>query len=181
MSSPLLWTLSSYNFLTECLENFTFFTRKVYKAVQSVFIPENYIFFRGIDMPYLDSKVNIKYSRSATPVWSYNPDTNAFKAWGTTGSFPHSLPILSLEILEGQQVIHDLTDFIERVRVFNSMNSPDVKHLVHAWILSSELVLDYERGLKIRYINDQADTLLVPLNGVIFLDQYTDEEFKESS
>jgi len=153
------------NCLLNFVENTILFSRKVYKAIRSVYMPTNYIFFANVNTPYLENKVNIHSPRSALPLWQYSPDTRKFTAWDThTSLFSHVLPVLSIEILENDKVMYDLTDFIETIRVYNTQSSPSLGHILHAWILSSELVLDPNRNFMIRYVTDDADTFTVSFN-----------------
>jgi hypothetical protein len=158
-----LWLLSWSNYFTNAFESFSRLNKKIYRAVRSVLVSDNYIFFKGIDKPYLENKVNINSVRSAEPAWLYDPEHHFFVEWATTGGTTRRLPILSLEIVD-ENVVYDLTDFIELIRVYSNGSTPSIAHLVNAWSLSSELVLNPELGYKVRYMTDTADTFEVPYN-----------------
>ena len=160
-----LWLLSWSNYLTNTVESLINFNKKIYRAVRSVFVSENYIFFKNIDKPYLENKVNINSVRSADPAWLYDPEHHFFVEWATTAGSTRRLPILSLEIVD-ESVIYDLTDFIELIRVYSNGATPSIAHLVNAWSLSSELVLNPELGYTVRYMTDTADTFEVPFNNM---------------
>ena len=160
-----LWLLSWSNYMTNAFESLINFNRKIYKAVRSVFVGDNYIFFKGIDKPYLENKVNINSARSAEPAWLYDPEHHFFVEWATTAGSTRRLPILSLEIVD-ERVVYDLTDFIELIRVYSNGSSPSIAHLVNAWALSSELVLNPDLGFTVRYMTDTADTFEVPFNNM---------------
>jgi hypothetical protein len=56
---------------------------------------------------------------------------------------PHTLPILSLEIKDGDDVLHDLTEFVGTMRVHvrgDDKFSPSISHIMNAWTLTSKVV-----------------------------------------
>ena len=160
-----LLLLSWSNYLTNAFESIVRFNKKIYKAARSVVMSDNYIFFKNIDKPYLENKVNINSVRSAEPAWLYDPEHHFFVEWATTAGSTRRLPILSLEIVD-ESVIYDLTDFIELIRVYSNGSTPSIAHLVNAWALSSELVLNPDLGFTVRYMTDTADTFEVPFNNM---------------
>ena len=167
------------------IENTILFSRKIYKAIQSVYVPTNYIFFANVNTPYIENKVNLYSPRSATPIWVYSPDTRKFTAWGDSDAlFSHALPVLSIEILENDEVMYDLTDFIETIRVYNTQKSPSLTHIIYAWVLSSELILDPHRIFTIRYMTDTAETYIESFNNIVYsieLAEESEEEAEESA
>ena len=54
-----------------------------------------------------------------------------------------SLPVLSLTINYAEEIIYDLTEFIENMRVFhiNGVN-PAVAHIISIWQIHSGVILD---------------------------------------
>lgn len=171
----VLWLLSWSNYLTNAFESLGKLNKKIYKAVRSVFVADNYIFFKKIDKPYLENKVNINSVRSAEPAWLYDPEHHFFVEWATTAGSTRRLPILSLEIVD-ESVVYDLTDFIELIRVYSNGAAPSIAHLVNAWSLSSELVLNPELGYTVRYMTDTADTFEVPYNNMSTTPTAEDED-----
>ena len=165
MSSCTLWLLSWSNYLTNTFDSLARFNKKIYKAARSILVSENYIFFKNVNTPYLENKVNINSVRSAEPAWLYDPEHKFFVEWATTDGSTRRLPVLSLEIVD-ESVVYDLTDFIELIRVYSNGSTPSPAHLVNAWSLSSELVLNPELGYKVRYMTDTADTFEVPYNNM---------------
>jgi hypothetical protein len=137
---------------------------------------KTYIFFKDIEYPVLENLTNVESSKSALPLWKYVADQYQFFEWypgGTTNVdncvTSHPLPMLSMEILDGDEVIYDLSSFIEKVRVYNSSQeelSPSVECIVAAWMLDAETVLNPLRYFNIRYIDENADTVTVPLYGL---------------
>jgi len=171
--SCTLWFLSLYNTCTRFFDSVSHF----YKKIRTV-IYENktYIFFKDIEYPVLENLTNVESSKSALPLWKYVADQYQFFEWypgGTTNVdncvTSHPLPMLSMEILDGDEVIYDLSSFIEKVRVYNSSQeelSPSVECIVAAWMLDAETVLNPLRYFNIRYIDENADTVTVPLYGL---------------
>jgi hypothetical protein len=59
-----------------------------------------------------------------------------------------TLPILGLDITEGEKAAYDLTDFLEGVYVAQTGEEktyPSLAHILAAWSLSSGIVLDPQR------------------------------------
>ena len=73
----------------------------------------------------------------------------------------YDLPILSMEILAGEDVVCDLTDFIASVKVHTySMDVlPSIAHLLGAWSIHSGIVLDRGRNFMVRVIDTRANTI----------------------
>jgi hypothetical protein len=58
---------------------------------------------------------------------------------------PHSLPLLSLEIQDGDIILHDLTEFVGTMRVHvrgDDKFSPSISHILSAWTLTSKVILN---------------------------------------
>ena len=181
MTSCLLTLLCMCNRVMNFIENTILFSRRVYKAIQGVYVPTNYIFFANVNTPYAENKANFYSPRSAAPIWLYSPDTHRFTAWGDSDTlFSHALPVLSIEILEDDEVMYDLTDFIETIRVYNTQKSPSLTHIIHAWVLSSELVLDPHRNFTIRYMTDTAETHTESFNNVVYSIELAEESEEEA-
>jgi len=185
MSFALL-SLSIFNKMTNLIDSVVLFTRKVYKAVEGINTPETYLFLHGIDTPSLEKNVNIYSTSIAKPLWRYIPETRQFLQWqpnGTTtvqnAAGSHPLPVLSIEILDGDRVLYDLSDFIELVRVYNSGEEPDsptLAHIYNAWTLSSHLVLDPTRDFKVRFLTEMAETFVVDLAEMDNVEAYDDPD-----
>jgi hypothetical protein len=167
----LLWLLSAYNSATKVTESTISAVQKIYRALYGAFIPDSYIFFHDIVEAYPEERINTAASTSAIPLWRYLSETKQFVAWSVTSleaaQMSHSLPILSMDIYEGDETVYDLTDFIEKIRVYNDTMqpiSPSVAHIVSAWSLSSGIVLNPAREFKIRYMTPDADTVETDLH-----------------
>ena len=172
--SYIVWCLGLYNSLSTYYKKASAFTEKVYSAVYSVMNATTYIFFDGIVHAFPAVAVKVVANGAATPRWIYTPETQTFNEWPAEGSVYdwHSLPILSMEILYGETVMYDLTEFAEGVRVnviTGNKYYPSIAHIVNAWTISSKVVLD--PGLKVRYINMEADTEETDLHSLALLRQ----------
>ena len=169
-----------YSYLEDKAVALKSFFAKVYSGVADALSEKVYVLFESISSPYRLSAVNISASSSAMPDWYYFPDTYSFVEW-MPGSTPkngpmvngdtYNLPILSMDILEGEDVVYDLTDFVSSVKVHTySMDAlPSIAHLLGAWSLHSHLVLDRERDFKIRIIDTNAKTLYLPFDNYDFM------------
>lgn len=170
MHVATFWFLWAYNQLTNFLNCVSHKLKKLYAALYENNV---YIFFKDLDYPVLESMTNVESSKSALPQWKYIIDQYQFFEWYPGGTTTvqnclssHSLPYLSMEILDGEEVIYDLTDFIEYARVYNSTDeetSPSIQQIVTAWMLDARTVLNPRRGFKLRYIDTNGDTVCLPL------------------
>lgn len=83
---------------------------------------------------------------------------------------PHSLPILSLEIRDGDTVLHDLTEFIGTMRVHvrgDDKFSPSIVHILSAWTITSKIVLNPK--LTGSSINTSAEITPIELDSTTFI------------
>jgi len=122
---------------------------------------KQHVFFEGICSPYEISEVNMGAASSALPLWSYEDRT--FTQWRTLGGPTQSLPILSMTISDKEREIHDLTDFVESIRVCNTGETfPSIAHILGAWSLTSKIVLD-PTAYTVNVITTSADILTFPV------------------
>ena len=161
-----LWLLGVFNTLNSVFESMLGFVSRLVNAAKTVIGPQLYYCFYGYPIPLPILYFEASASSSAQYEWIYDavskyffvPEEGVAAAKGKRGV---TLPILSLEIVEGDDVLYDLTDFVEGVRVFHGAEAavPSVAHLLGAWSLSSGIVLDMERDFKVRVMTTDADTL----------------------
>jgi hypothetical protein len=171
--SFVLWFLSLYNTFMSFFDGVAHLYKKIRMAIYE---NKTYIFFKDISHPVLENMTNVESSKSALPQWKYVADQYQFFEWYPGGKTTvqnclssECLPMLSTEILDGDEVIYDLTEFIQAVRVYKSTEaglSPSVDHIVAAWMLHAGTVLNPSRNYTVRYINMNADTVELPLYGV---------------
>jgi hypothetical protein len=173
------WLLSTYNYAANTLATATKFATKLFNAIHGVFSSETYIFFDKVTHAYPALKVNPYASTSAIPMWTYNSDTHEFFEWPMVASSQagDQLPLLSMEIAEDGNIVYDLTDFIETVRVYNACGkvcAPYISHIIGAWTLSSGIVLDPSKNFVVHLITNDGDGHTLGLNDVTV--SYTEEE-----
>jgi hypothetical protein len=146
---------------------------KVYDAVRVALSPHYYIFFNGVDQPLRFSTVDLHAPGSAQPLWVYSQEANTFYEWPmheTDTINPHSLPILSLEIHDGDTVLHDLTEFVGTMRVHvrgDDKFSPSISHILGAWTLTSKIVLNPK--LTGASISSSGESSSLELNSATFI------------
>jgi len=146
---------------------------KIYDAVRAALSPHYYIFFNGVDQPVAFTSVDLHAPGSAQPLWVYSQETNTFYEWPmheTDTISPHSLPVLSLEIQDGDTVLHDLTEFVGTMRVHvrgDDKFSPSISHILSAWTLTSKVVLNPK--LSGSSINASADVTPIELNSTTLI------------
>ena len=140
---------------------------KIYDAVCVALSPTYYIFFNGVEHP-CKTTVDLRAPGSAQPLWVYSPELNRFFEWPmhpTDMAEFKPLPILSLEVLDGEDIVHDLSEFVGGMQVHVRGDDefyPSISHIVNAWSLSSNIILNPR--LKGRMIDTDANILDVELN-----------------
>lgn len=159
--------LSLYNTVFDYTEAWFAKLTTFWNAFWSACRPKRHVFFEGICSPYEVSAVNVGAASSALPLWSYEDRT--FTQWRTLGGPTQSLPILSLTISDEERELHDLTDFVESIRVSNTGEIfPSIAHILAAWSLSSKIVLD-PSTYTVNIITTAADILTFPVTSNDFL------------
>ena len=171
--SFVLWFLSLYNTLMSFFNAVAHLYKKIHTAIYE---NNTYIFFKDIGYPVPENLTNIESSKSALPQWKYVADQYQFFEWYPGGNTTvlncassNSLPMLSMEILDGDEVIYDLSDFIASVRVYNSTAAaptPSIGHVVAAWMLDAGTILNPSRNFILRYVNMSAEIVDLPLYGI---------------
>jgi hypothetical protein len=105
-------------------------------------------------------------------MWYYREDTRTFVQWSLLYNMDEAekatesseVPVLSLAITDGERIVHDLTEFMESVRIFHCREAvPSIAHILGAWSLSSRIVLNPTDGYTVTVITTGADTLTFPM------------------
>ena len=185
--SFLLLALGLYNRLNNGLADLVVTFNTLYRGICNIYKEKVYILFEKIGAPYLLENVNIGSPSSAYPQWYYDPSNHAFVHWAlgssvkgiiATTSTIHKLPILSMEILDNDRIIHDLTDFIDKIDVYSTEqeHSPCIAHLIGAWSLSSEIVLDTTRLFKVRFMNSSGSTVSTNISSYMNYADYSSDD-----
>ena len=152
-----------FNLINYCALNVSY-TWRTFVDAYSV---KTHVLFDGIAAPYLNSAVNIGAPSSALPLWTYQEDTKSFVEW--TLARPDTpkarqLPILSMSVVSEERVVHDITDFVDSLRVCHSNPDtfPSIAHILGAWSLSSRIVLNPAAEYCVSIITSSADTIAMP-------------------
>lgn len=153
--------LRMFNYITAVVE----YTKQLYEKCVKAFSPENYLFFDTNTAVYPEHLVDTSANLSATPQWTYSKDTTVFRLWGEEKLVPVTLPYLSLEVLFDDEVQYDVTDYIEKLKVYTADSSdgpfPSLMTVLAAWSLHSGVVLDNNRAIIYRIITDSGETVEV--------------------
>jgi hypothetical protein len=169
VAAVLMFLLPLYNSIDTFIRGFYYECTQIWNALRSAIGPKSYIFFEDSGAPYWSVQVTPTASGSAKPEWVYLDDKRCFVEWGCTNSETKaiSLPILSLEIIEKDKVLYDLTEFLEHIQVYSEKGVfPSILQLVGAWGLSSGIIVDMNRGFEFRIICNQANIhTVVAANG----------------
>jgi len=98
----------------------------------------------------------------------YDMDARLFIPWGSTASDkPHNpLPVLSLAIIDKDtlETLYDLTDYIEKMRYVNGI-VPAIGHIISAWQLYSNIVVDAER-CRVNYLDNEGGEHIAEIRSV---------------
>ena len=155
--------LSYYNWLSSLCTTTTRTVQRFYDSLVKAFSPNTYIFFRDVEFAYPSSSISFQTHGSAYPAWLYSADTLTFTEW-PEGDKPSKLPVLSMEVVDEDEVIYDLTDFVNEINVIqleDSTTFPSVGQILNAWTLSSKIVLDPK--LRVSLITATAETVNMDL------------------
>jgi hypothetical protein len=157
-------------------------TLALWNACAGVWSDKQYVIFEGVPTcAYSLRNVSVWATGSATPTWIVNHTRKELCKWDWVGlaetdTKSHSLPLLSMEVLNGSRVHYDLTDYISELRVRRPVESrdtsvPTIPELIAAWSAASQIVLHPSR-FTIRVITDMGDTECYTLRGERIADTY---------
>jgi hypothetical protein len=146
---------------------------ELWSAFAGVFSEKKYVIFEGNPHAYHLGAVHTWASGSAVPHWLYNQTRKEFVSWDRLeNNKTYALPYLSMEIMQGERVQYDLTDYIGELRV-RSMSEervyPTLAEVLAAWTTGSSVVLHPTR-YSVRVITDEGDTHEYTLAGERILD-----------
>ena len=167
ITSTILFLARTYIFIKNTYDTVYENLHVLYNKLQQVLSKKQYVFFQYISSPYNILDVNITTSSCAPPLWYYIPENKAFISCSLVASIEDTLksakrgsplPILSMEVVENDQLVFDLTDFLSSIIVYPSTHNkcPSVAHILSAWALSSKIILDRERSFVVRLIDVNA-------------------------
>jgi hypothetical protein len=148
-----------FNYITAVVD----YVKSSYTKIVSAFHADNYLFFDTYDTVYPEHLVNLSANLSATPTWVYSKDTCVFRLCRDERLVPISMPYLSLEIVLNGKVMYDMTDYIEKLKVYTTDMSdaptPSLIDILTAWSLHSGVVLDNKKAIIYRIITDSGETI----------------------
>jgi len=167
MTSTVLFILRTYASIKNTYDTVYENLDVLYNKLRQALSKKQYVFFQYITSPYNMLDVNIAAPSCAPPLWYYIPENKAFISCSLAASVEDTLnsakrgsplPILSMEVVENDQVVFDLTDFLSSITVYPSTlnRCPPVAHILSAWTLSSQIVLDRERSFVVRLMDVNA-------------------------
>ena len=167
ITSTILFLARTYIFIKNTYDTVYENLHVLYNKLQKALSKKQYVFFQYITSPYNILDVIIAASSCAPPLWYYIPENKAFISCNLVASVEDTLnsakrgsplPILSMEVVENDQVVFDLTDFLSSITVYPSTHNkcPPVAHILSAWTLSSKIVLDRERSFVVRLMDVNA-------------------------
>lgn len=167
-----LWLLGTFNVLYDWSSFLGAKSSQLWTAVSSVFRPQYYYVFDDRSAFYPLKRGQAWATGAQVPSWIYCADTRTFCQWRGTLALTLQMfevpmypgrplqDVLSLELVDGETVHYDLTDFLEGVRIIKASTSdedPLVAHLVEAWSVSSAIIPDTKR-FRARLMNTMAQT-----------------------
>jgi hypothetical protein len=142
-------------------------------GVVGAFSEKKYVIFEGSPHAYKLDAVHTWASGSAEPKWLYNQTRKEFVAWDRLeNNKAYSLPYLSMEIMQGERIQYDLTDYIGELRVRSMAEErvyPTRMELLAAWTTGSYVVLHPTR-YTVRVITEEGDTHEYTLDGERIVD-----------
>lgn len=155
----VLWILSMLNTISCIYNDICHIVSKLRSAIQDTFSDQLYVFFGEKPFAYRSNRVVTGVDSSAHPSWLYNATEGCFHEWCGSlfstkikGERKRSFPLLSLEIMEGQSVAYDLTDFIEKLCVYTEVDAvateelyPTIEQVIAAWSTGSHIIVDESR------------------------------------
>lgn len=160
-----LLVLSLVNTLSKYLQILTNTCSRVVDAMRDGFGPQSYYCLESYTTPVKDTRVNTHSAGSAKCEWLYEVGSQRFIALGdyavhaNGGQRGRPLPILSMEIVDKDKTLYDLTEFLESVRVHgaSSATMPSLQHIIGAWGITSGVVLNRKGEYVARMMTTDAD------------------------
>ena len=145
--------VSAFTLYSSITNNVCKFIEKGYTAYQIAFSPRIYLFCKGYLQPILyNNRIPGHQHRLL-----YDADRSLFYTEIYANYKKYSLPILSIEIIHEENVVADLTNFIEEIRFVNAGSTPSITDIVMLW---ATLTNNYVNPKKhtVRYIDAIGDS-----------------------
>jgi len=129
------------------------FLEKGYSAYHIAFSPRIYLFCKGYSQPVLyNGNIPVHQHRLA-----YDADRSLFYTDIYANYKKYSLPILSIEIIHEENVVADLTNFIEEMRFVNAGSTPSITDIVMLWATLTNNYINPKKHT-VRYIDAIGDS-----------------------
>lgn len=167
------WTLQAVAFLNmtwTALQYAGRFVADISKGIYRAIQPDTYIFFAGETHPYRLSDVRMEGPGIAPIAWHYNARSHVFVSGALFDNSQEihtfHLPFLACDIKYNDLTLYDISDFVERIRWAGTQGQthPNPRHILAAWTLESGVVLQHSESLKLSAINDNGETVEMPLH-----------------
>jgi len=168
----IIWALRLYNVTTNIIEFLYSQTERLCLTLQEAFSKKSFVLFADIPFMYNNMHYTTTSPLSAKPLWMYDPIQMKFTEYSTGTNETkkiYSIPVLSMELVENDSSIHDMTTFIEKLCIESTEGKqvfPSVAHIMRAWMFGTGVVLDPSRSFKVRMINLSADTVEFPVDSM---------------
>jgi hypothetical protein len=145
--------LSAFTVYSTITGNMNKFLEKAYTAYQIAFAPKVYVFCKGYSQPVLYNNMIPLCQQHLF----YDTDKSLFYTQLYSDYKKYSLPILSIEIIHNDNVVADLTNFIEEMRFVNVGSTPSITNIIMLWATVTNNYLNPETH-RVRYIDAVGDS-----------------------
>lgn len=162
----LSWILYGVSWYETAVETSTYIFDKSVFLFDILFSPRFFVFFKGYVQPLEFRLTQLFATGQAQATLMYDSENCLFFEYKSGTPFSescdpilkrHSLPILSLEIIDSSKSAHyDLSDYIEKLKYIGDLDLT-LSQVVMAWSTSSSVLPDPER-FSLRYINMDGDS-----------------------
>jgi hypothetical protein len=120
-----------------------------------------YVFLQGYPTPFRRSHIRLGEIGTPAVTWYYQPEIPLFFKHIPIPDTHHRLPWLTAEIKKGEQVLYNLSDFVNSLRwqATDGIHHPTFEEILAAWTLKSGIVLDHNPDFVLECINEEGDTV----------------------
>lgn len=158
----LLWIQFFWSILRVVTAKSIIVGKSVVRALQ----PQNYVFFKGSDIPYRAQDYTVSGPGVAPIEWYYDAEKYTFISstlYNTSTDYEtHHLSWLSAEIKYNNMVLYDITDHVEQIR-WAGTDAPTATHVLSTWSLQSGVVLNKDNTLTLHTLNEDGTESQLPI------------------
>ena len=158
-----------WNMSTRILSAVGSFFWKLGKGIYKSFQAESYVFFKDSSYPYNKNDLLLDAPGVPPVAWYYDSSQQIFVAGHLHDTSEHvrvhHLPFLSAEIKYNELLLHDITEFMEKIRWAGDANqeAPSAEILMAVWSLSTGIVLQKSDLLKLVVIDEEGNEKSIDL------------------